>query len=227
MLETFFPPCCLACDAVLPAEVPFCASCAAQNEPLPAQGCGRCGEPGQFPSGLCRRCRARLPAFLRAWAPLEHVGPLARAIHRFKYEDLPQLALPLAALWRAAPPWPRRPTVVVPVPLHARRYRERGFDQACLLASAHAAQVGLPLRVDLLRRVAPTQRQVGLSDAQRVQNLAGAFHASPRASGAHVLLLDDVLTTGATVDSAAQALRGAGAHSVQVLTLARARREDS
>jgi ComF family protein len=227
MLEAFFPPCCLSCDDVLPAALAFCPRCAAQNERLPPGGCACCGEPGPFAQVHCRRCRARAPGFLRAWAPFEHSGPVARAIHRFKYEDLPQLALPLAALWAGAPPWPVAPTAVVPVPLHARRYQERGFDQAFLLAAALAAQVRLPLRGGLLRRVQETRRQVGLSDAQRVDNLAQAFWAAPQAAGAHVLLVDDVLTTGATADAAARALRAAGAASVQVLTLARARREDS
>jgi len=223
-LDVVFPPLCLACDAPLSARGFFCPRCDTSVQALEEGGCVTCGEPGAHPGGRCARCRARPEAFAAAYSPFVHDGALARAIHRFKYEDKPELAGPLGGLLfaRAKAFLGRAPAVVVPVPLHPARFLERKYDHATLLAVELARLARATLLEGALTRVRDTPRQVGLSDGERARNVAGAFSAGPKVAGQRVLLLDDVLTTGATAHAAAQTLRGAGASEVRVLTLARA-----
>jgi ComF family protein len=166
------------------------------------------------------------PPFTRAWAPFAHEGPVARAIHRFKYEDHPELAAPLAELLaeEARSFLSRAPALLVALPLHTRRFRERRYDQTQLLAGALATATGRRAPVGLLTRTRETRRQVGLSEAERAGNVAEAFSASPAVEGQALLLIDDVFTTGATTRAAALALREAGAVHLEVLTIARAYR---
>ena len=224
LLELLYPPACIACAKVMLVSTPFCETCDLALERLPTPRCRTCAEPGAFPRDTCPRCHLSPPPFSRAWAPFAHEGPVARAIHRFKYEDHPELAPALAALLAAECPrfLAQAPPVLVPLPLHDRRFRERKYDQTWLLASALARVTRRSARADLLTRVRETRRQVGLSEAERALNVSDAFHASPAATGQELLLVDDVLTTGATVRAAALALRRAGASRIQVLTLARA-----
>lgn len=228
VLDVVFPERCVGCDVVLSQpRAFFCEDCAHEVEAIASPACRSCSEPGQHEAGVCERCRRRPPKFKTAFAPLEHAGAVARAIQRFKYEGHPELARPLGALLvqRAHAFLAQAPDLVVPLPLHAARYRERGYDQTALLAVEIARLGRRTLRDDALTRVKPTARQVGQSDEERAANVAGAFEASPTVKGARLLLVDDVLTTGATANEAAHALLQAGAVEVQVLTLARAVRE--
>jgi len=192
--------------------------------PVPA-GCPLCGAP-QDESLLpalrprrCPHCRARPPRFAVATAPYLHGGALAEAIHRLKYEDREDLGASLGVLFEAcAVP---KSDVLVPIPLHPRRLRLRGYDQARLLADAAAGRFALPV-APLLRRIRDTGQQVGRDRAARERSVRGAFAASGSIPGARVCLVDDVLTTGATASSAAAALLDAGAARVEVRTLARA-----
>lgn len=224
--DVFFPPACAACDAVLPAPGAFCDACRALVLDVGTVTCRRCGEPGRFSEDGCERCRALTPPFQRAWAPFEHDGAMARAVHRLKYEDRPDLSRPLGRLLAdaARDALDDMPGVLVPVPLHTSRFRERKFDQAALLAVALSEVTKRDVRETWLVRTRATPRQVGLSDTAREENVAGAFVASDAVRGQDVVLIDDVLTTGATVREAARALLHAGAGRISVLTLARARR---
>lgn len=219
LLDLVWPPRCAACGEP-PREEPFCEICAEALEPVPP-GCARCGQPG--PDALCGGCRAAPPAFdaVRAGGLLG--GPLADAIHALKYRDRPALARPLGAWLAGRVPLPDG-AVVVSVPLARGRRRERGYDQAALLADALARAAGARgrrLRA-ALRRVRETPAQVGRSREERARNVAGAFEAGPAVAGQDVVLVDDVVTTGATADAAAAALRRAGARSILVVALARA-----
>ena len=155
-------------------------------------------------------------------------------MHRLKYRGRPagarvlaDLLLPLAAgmagagARAGAPPGGGPPLLVLPVPLFPARERERGYNQAALLARPLAARLGLACRTDLLRRRRETAPQVGLSREQRRQNVRGAFVAGPEVAGRTVLLVDDVTTTGSTLGSAAGACLAAGASGVRAVTLAR------
>jgi ComF family protein len=188
--------------------------------PVPA-GCARCAQPG--PEDPCGACKASPPAFDAVRAGGLFGGPLADAIHSFKYGNRPALSRPLGA-WLARGVDLPRGAAIVSVPLGRARRVARGYDQAALLADGLARSAGRGawrLRGALLR-IRETRPQVGQSRADRARNVAGAFVADPLVAGRDVLLVDDVVTTGATAAAAAAALRAAGARSVVVIALARA-----
>jgi len=221
-LDLLFPPRCAACDA--PEDSPFCPICAETLIPAPP-GCSVCGVP-QDESLLpalkprrCLHCREQPPAFSFAAAPYLHGGALADAIHRLKYEQRDDLASALEVLFDACPV--PKSDVVAPIPLHPRRLRHRGYDQARLLAAGAARRFGLPM-APMLRRVRETGQQVGRDRTARGRNVRGAFAPAAEVLGLRVCLIDDVLTTGATASAAAEALLSAGAARVEVRTLARA-----
>ena len=234
-LDLVFPACCPVCDATLGAgrRDPLCGACWDGIVRIAPPVCARCGVPLQVggrgePGALldvgfeCAQCGAAPPVFDWARAAGVYTGALRDAVQRFKFGRRPALARPLAALVLeqcAAAVLPG--AVLVPVPLARARERERGFNQAALLAERVARALGAPLRPRWLARPRATAPQTALSAAERRVNVSGAFVASPSAAGADVVLVDDVLTTGATAAECARALRAAGARSVGVLTVAR------
>lgn len=153
-----------------------------------------------------------------------HLAPLREAIHAFKYEGVRVLAGPLGQLLACTWQQGNVPVdVVLPVPLHRARLRQRGYNQSLLLARVLGAETGLPLREDGLTRQRNTRAQVGLSPEQRRANVQDAFVCTaPNLHGQRVLLVDDVLTTGATLEACATALLQAGVREVWALTLTRA-----
>ena len=181
-----------------------------------------CGEkleqPGQAHS--CSRSKFIDQAYV--WGL--HAGPLRKALHSFKYKRDLGLADTFASLLEGIAADLSEPIdLVVPVPLGPKRERERGYNQAALLAAALCGRSGLPYSRSSVRRIRETRTQVGLSVGQRRENVRGAFGARPDlVSGKSVLLVDDVLTTGATLNACAEALKQAGAVRVIGLTLARA-----
>jgi len=189
--------------------------------------CVSCRTPFQnhFPldeEGVCRLCRTRARGFDTAYCFGAYEGTLRELIHLFKYGRMKPLAKTLAAHMAAALPRDRRFDVVVPMPLHWRRQWQRGFNQSELLARVTARRCGIPM-VNAVRRTRATAAQAGLSNAERRENAAGAFRVrKPRAIEARrVLLVDDVMTTGATASACAMALKRAGAKSVTLVALAR------
>ncbi len=220
LLDLVYPPRCAACGEPAPDGGTFCGICAEAVDPVPA-GCGRCGLPG--PDAICGGCRRSAPAFDAVRAGGLFGGPLAEAIHALKYGGRPALARPLGR-WLAEVVPPAAGALVVSVPLARGRRIERGYDQAALLAGAYAR--GAPSRPArgraALARTRETRAQVGLSREERARNVAGAFAATGAVKGRDVVLLDDVVTTGATADAASLALRRAGARSIVVVALARA-----
>jgi ComF family protein len=156
-------------------------------------------------------------------APLLYVEPTSRLIHRLKYEGYFALAEPLSGfLIEGWPAWEQAPDLILPIPLHARRQRRRGYNQSELLARPLAREMALQFSAAALRRTRHTAPQVGLGPAERANNVRGAFTADPATvAGRHILLVDDVLTTGATMSAAAEALLAAGAQTVSAYCLAR------
>lgn len=220
LLDLFFPPRCPGCGRV--GDV-LCPACRAQIAPITEPICLRCGRP--LPQdALCADCRAQASALDGIRAAVIFAPPTREAIHSLKYTNGRSLAAPLAdymvAAWRRADP---PADCIVPVPLHAGRLAERGYNQSALLARPLAAAVGLPVDEKLVVRQKATRQQALLSAAERRANVKDAFVCAASAAGKRIVLIDDVCTTGSTLEACAAALRAAGATSVWALTLARAR----
>jgi len=183
--------------------------------------CAGCDSPGDGPAGFCGSCRVLMDPFAGPGAVFEYGGPVADAIQRFKYAGRSELGTVLGLLMAdAAHPWAGRVDAVVPVPLHWRRRRARGYDQAALLAGPVAKALGVVPLLRGLRRVRDTRSQVELPHRERYRNIAGAF-APRRLDGfRRVLLLDDVRTTGATLGAASDALAEGGVTEVYTFVLA-------
>lgn len=194
---------------------------------VPDQICPRCGRFKDIATEstggvLCRECRRQPSPVSQMRAPMQYQEPLSRIIHRFKYEGYFALAGPLATLiidgW---PVWEHAPDLILPIPLHPRRRRQRGYNQSELLARSLSRELGIVLDTTALRRTRHTAPQVGLGPVERHDNVRGAFSAAAGVRDRHVLLIDDVLTTGATMRSAAETLLAAGATTVSAYCLAR------
>jgi ComF family protein len=213
------------------SRVPVCRACLAKPEPLAAEySCVQCRAPflSPFPlddEGRCALCRRGVRGFDAAYSFGFYENELRQLIHLFKYSRIQTLAGPLGRMLARALPRERSFDVIVPMPLHWRKRWQRGFNQAELLAAEIGRRTHTPVR-NALRRVKPTESQAGLTSAKRRQNVSGAFQPRKRSAldGRSVLLIDDVMTTGATAASCARALQRAGARQVILLTLARADR---
>lgn len=222
LLELLLPRRCLLCGAPGQQGLDLCGGCAAElprNDPC----CPRCALPIAIPAPLCGSCQRRPPPWERAIVPYRYAFPLDRLETRFKFGgELASGAL-LSALWlRAAKP-ASLPQAIVPVPLSRERLLERGFNQALELARPIARALGLPLLPRLLRRVRHTTPQSALGRRERLRNVRGAFALAPGVSPpSEVALLDDVLTSGATLRECARVLRRAGARRIEVWAIARA-----
>ena len=221
-LDSLFPPRCVGCHRV---GVWLCPECLSQVHHVEPPICSRCGD-AVVVDGLCPRCRTsplRNVNCIRSVAHFE--GVLRKAVHHLKYYGRAALAGPLGDLMAAY--WMQQSMladVLVPVPLHAARLRDRGYNQAALLAREMGRRVGLAVDEHTLTRRRATSPQVGLNAVQRGENVRDAFHCvGSGLAGKQVLLVDDVCTTGATLEACAIALCAeGGAHGVQALTLARA-----
>ena len=212
------PPCCDACGLPLPRPMRVAAA------PPGGDGSGDGGAPECPPPPVfCPRCEARRPAYDWGRAAARYEGPLREALHALKFGGRRALARPLADLLleQCGAALPGDVAAVVPVPLARDRERARGFNQAGLIAERLARRLGLPLERRWLVRVRATAPQTELAAAERRANVRGAFRAVPDVRGRHVLLVDDVLTTGATLAECARAAAAAGAARVGVLTVAR------
>jgi len=235
LAEFLFPTACLSCGCILPvpSEPPFCGRCAGRIRFVVSPVCPGCGVPHAAegaPDHLCGTCLGEglPPARCRSMGVYE--GVLLESIHAFKYGGNLALGEHLGRMMarHAYPLFSFAAfSLLVPVPLHPRRLRERGFNQCVVLARQVARGHGLPLELRALRRVVDTESLTGLTRGERRSNLRKAF-ACPRPAsveGRSVLLVDDVATTGSTLAECARALLAAGARSVGALTLARAVQE--
>jgi ComF family protein len=223
LVNFFYPSACPACSKPTDSlsSAPFCKQCWISLERYTGPSCSRCGVPlVSTHADRCRNCIEVPPAFSKAVSFGHYEGTLASAIHHFKFLGIRRLSKPLAELLLFF--GAEGIDAVIPVPLSPGGLKNRGFNQALLLAHHLSGKKNLPLLMDVLRKIVDTPPQVGLSAKERAANVRKAFACSGNVSGMNILLIDDVMTTGATVNACAKQLLRAGAKSVQVLTLARA-----
>jgi len=231
-LDIFFPPRCHFCKAFIRdvGAIHLCASCLEACSLIRSPLCKICGMSFLTDGGddhLCGGCITEPPRFTAARAAALFEGPVRELIHRFKYNNRVQLCRPLGLLTgQHLRPFAEAASadLVIPVPLHLKRLRQRGFNQAVLLGEILARQWRLPLSRRNLKRIRWTEPQINLSATERVANVRGAFAvAEPDLlKGKRIILVDDVYTTGSTVAECARVMFKAGAEEVCVITIARA-----
>src|SRR5579871_6583780 len=227
-LDVLYPPTCLACRAATGEHGALCPRCWSAIRFIERPFCERLGTPFEQDLGdglLSPQAIADPPVFARARAVARFEdGPARTLVHRLKYSDRAELARPMARwMARAGADLLADADLVAPVPLHSARLWRRRFNQAAMLARGIARETSRPYELDALRRVKPTRSQVGLSRLQRAENVQGAFRVAEGAQirGRRIVLVDDVLTSGATANAGSRALLRAGAAQVDVLVFAR------
>jgi ComF family protein len=227
-LDIALPTLCVACREPVDGEG-VCATCWAKLSFIAPPYCPRLGIPFVYDPGpelLSMEAIANPPAYARARAAVRYDEVARTLVHALKYQDRTDLA-PAMGRWmaRAGRELLREADALIPVPLHWRRAWHRRYNQSGALARAIERQSGVKLASEALRRVRPTEQQIGLSRSQRATNVQGAFKVAPERvadiQGRRLILVDDVLTSGATVDACARALLRAKALSVDVLVFAR------
>lgn len=228
-----FPPRCAACGAGVEAAHALCVDCFARLQFIAAPLCHACGLPFAYELGdeaVCAACLHEPPPYRAARAALHYDEHSKHLITRLKYGDHSELIPALSQqLYRAGARLAAQSDWLVPVPLHPRRLRARTFNQSALLAYGLSDRCGVSVMPDGLLRVLNTPPQAGLPRAQRLTNINGAFRVNHKRAallrGASVTLIDDVMTTGATICACTRVLLGAGVKNVYVLTVARTVRE--
>jgi ComF family protein len=231
VLDLLLPPQCATCDALVDEPGQFCSACFRSTGFVSAPNCATCGVPFANaaqggPMGICPNCQAHPPVFDRARAALRYDAQARRIILSLKHADRIENARVLAPLMaRAGAALLDEADMLVPVPLHRRRLLARKFNQAALLAQVVGRIARRAVLVDGLRRVLATPPLGERGAAARAETMSGAIATNPRRAaefrGAHVLVVDDVMTSGATANECATALKGAGAATVSVLVAAR------
>lgn len=230
LLDVILPPICHICRSFIPnaGKLHICPDCRDRLPLVSSPLCPICGIPfiGPGDNHHCGACLAHPPHFDTARAHFLYEGAIRDLIHTYKYNRQTHLRYPLALLTLEGMSGflaDQDPHLIVPVPLHRSRLRQRGFNQAVLLGNVLSGQLALPMQPDALVRTRPTEPQIELSAAERRLNVKGAFTVNRRypVAGKRILLLDDVMTTGSTMDECAKELKKAGAGVVIAATIAR------
>ncbi len=230
MIDILYPRNCIHCGAPSPDPMKYlCWDCLSDTPKVEPPFCALCGDPvaGEIQHDYtCFACAREMPAFDQARSAVRYEGAVGDALRILKYNDALWVVHDLAELLFACvqAEYPDQTfDAVTAVPLHPARRRARGFNQSALLGAALAHCLRVPFRAGLIRRVRPTGTQTGLTASRRTANVFGAFRNGlfARLAGRRILLVDDVMTTGATVNACARALKQGGAASVHVVTVAR------
>lgn len=224
VVDFILPPTCGLCREVVAETAALCPACWRSVTFIAAPWCASCGVPFgvETPAdALCTLCLAEPPPYSKARSALDYDEVCRKLVGKFKYSDQTNL-LPTFAPWLLRAARELLPVdVVIPVPLHRWRLLKRKYNQSALLAQAVGEELGLPVELLTLQRMRHTKPQVGMKREERLKNVRDAFVVTGNVKGKTVLLVDDVLTTGATLEACSTALLEAGAAEVRVLTLAR------
>ncbi len=242
LLSNLFPSRCLLCHKTIISQsdnddhknIEICPACLS-GLPYNEASCRRCAVPlvteveGRV---LCGRCIKKLPAFDYAYSPLHYEDDVIRLVHQFKFSEKITFSRTLGEImlecWQVKTTKsgnvdaPNKPDYLLPVPLHKSRMRQRGFNQSIELSRVMAKKLNIPIEYDAVSRIRSTSAQTGLNSVQRKKNIKGAFKVVQKISAKRVLIIDDVMTTGSTVNELARILKKAGVEQVGVLCLARA-----
>ena len=233
ILDLIYPRYCLVCNSSLnhTDRRALCSECTNKvtfiNQDTSCPRCGLDLGPYVQPDTLCQECHAHPPRFTKAIAVAGYDGVIREAIHKFKYAKervlLDELSGLLIARWQGVRHLVPQMDAIMPAPLYLGKLKERGFNQSQLLAERLIQSTDIPLEIDNLIKIRPTPDQAGLDSVNRKKNLIDAFEVtnSKAIDGKNILLIDDVLTTGATASEIARTLKKAGAKGVYVLVLAR------
>lgn len=235
LLNLLFPPRCLACGVAVDAQGNLCAACWKETAFLSRPYCDCCGLPFEFPvedTALCGACIGDRPPYTRARALMKYGDGSRKIILALKHADHLE-SVPVLARWMATAGADllEGADMIIPVPLHRWRLFRRRYNQSALLALSLGRMMGKPVKTLVLKRIRATPPQQGLKRRQRQENVRAAFQVSDAAArhiaGLKLLLVDDVFTTGATLEACTKELLKAGAASVDVLTIARVVLPDS
>ncbi|NID17318.1 ComF family protein [Luteibacter yeojuensis] len=214
------PPRCLVCAGPGSASRELCDGCA-RSLVRNLACCGRCALPLSSAAPICGPCQRTPPPWHDVWVPFVYAWPLDALESRFKFSASLAAGRVLSTCWLAAGPPPLMPELLVPVPLHPGRLRKRGYNQALEFARPLARRFRLPLACDVLVRARRTGAQTELDAASRAANVRAAFAVRRLPAQKHVAIVDDVMTTGATLAECARVLLAAGVERVDVWALAR------
>ena len=231
LADLLYPRACAGCGRpVHGPDAALCPDCRLRVPAVSLPYCDICGDPvaGDVPGAYtCTWCRRTKPAFAWARSAVRYAGPVRPCIRNLKYHagfwSLPEIEQWLAALWPTCPADARTADAIVPVPLHWTRRIRRTYNQATLVSGVLSRLSGIPVRPLWLWRLRRTGTQTHLTAAQRARNVSGVFGVPSRRAvrGRRIILVDDVMTTGATLNECARALRAAGAEAVMAITVAR------
>lgn len=219
-LDLLFPPSCGGCGKL---GTRWCQDCKNKVSFLPQPICEKCGEP-VIVKGRCDKCRKHDPGYELLRSCFVYTGPVRTALLKMKYHQQLGLGEVLAeymAIYLQKCEWEL--DCIVPIPLSEQRYKERGYNQVNVIAHPLSLMISWKYSTGALKRIKHTASQVGLSGGERRKNVLGAFEAKPKiVANKNILLIDDIATTGATIEAASNALLAAGAKKVRALTFARA-----
>jgi ComF family protein len=222
LLSLVVPPLCAACRDPVLSGAALCRECRSRLVALPDPRCQRCGAPTPTAAAACRECRRRTLGFDRAWSAFAYEGVARRSVAALKLRGAVAVGRLMADELASRAPSDFLDGALVAVPAHRHRRRRHGFNQARVVTVALGRRIGSPV-LDLLERIGPGRPQVGLERKARLLNARGSVHVpADSVAPRRVVLVDDVYTTGATLDACATALRAAGAAEVVALTFARA-----
>jgi ComF family protein len=228
-IDTLFPPKCMVCNTLIEQIGGVCPACWHKIDFTTLPCCNICGDPFEYeigPEALCGMCIHTPPLYSKAYSVFRYNEGSKEIIHKFKYSDATYMA-PYLARWmlRSGADAIEECDLIIPVPLHPYKLLRRLYNQSYLLASYLSKYSNKPVVPKVLQRIKNNLPQIGLPRAERLKNVTGAFKLNPKyqhmIDNKHIVLVDDVMTTGATINACTKPLLAAGCKSVRVITLAK------